>query len=160
MSGDTGYKMWSRLYMSYFFRCLGFNLQIIFVFPGTVGLSGCCSKWVHMQSVREERNVYRCSLLWLVQYGNRGQCPSLCCRLHLKCDGTRTETRCHLSAKWRWASVQSTTDSRGARINGSKAGYTKFRGSVKRTDYPLHSPVSPSLLLLCVTVCHHISTGL
>jgi len=35
-----------------------------------------------------------------------------------------------------------------------------FRGSVKSTGYPLHSPVSPSLSLLCVTVCHHISTGL
>jgi len=31
---------------------------------------------------------------------------------------------------------------------------------VKSTDYPLHSAVSPSLPLPCVTVCHHISTGL
>ena len=30
---------------------------------------------------------------------------------------------------------------------------------MKSTGYPLHSPVSPSLLLPCVTVCHHISTG-
>jgi len=29
----------------------------------------------------------------------------------------------------------------------------------KTTGYPLHSPVSRSLLLPCVTVCHHISTG-
>ena len=28
------------------------------------------------------------------------------------------------------------------------------------TGYPLYSPVSPSLPLPCVTVCHHISTGL
>jgi hypothetical protein len=35
-----------------------------------------------------------------------------------------------------------------------------FRGSVKGTGYPLYSPVSPSLSLPCVTVCHHISTGL
>jgi hypothetical protein len=35
-----------------------------------------------------------------------------------------------------------------------------FRGSVKSTGYPFHSPVSPSLPLPCVTVCHHISTGL
>ena len=35
-----------------------------------------------------------------------------------------------------------------------------FRGSAKSTGYPLHSPVSPSLPLPCVTVCHHISTGL
>jgi len=29
------------------------------------------------------------------------------------------------------------------RISGSNAGYTMFRGSVKSTGYPLHSPVSP-----------------
>jgi len=34
------------------------------------------------------------------------------------------------------------------------------RGSMKSTGYPLHSSVSPSLPLPCVTVCHHISTGL
>ena len=45
-------------------------------------------------------------------------------------------------------------------IVGSNAGYTMFRGSVKGTGYPLHSSVSPSLPLACVTVCHHISTGL
>ena len=48
----------------------------------------------------------------------------------------------------------------GVRISGSKAGYNMFRGSVKSTGYPLHSPVSPSLPLPCVKVCHHISTGL
>jgi len=54
---------------------------------------------------------------------------------------------------------QSTTGSRGVRISGSNAGYNIFRGSVKGTGYPLHSPVSPSFPLPCVTVCHHISTG-
>ena len=44
-------------------------------------------------------------------------------------------------------------------IGGSNAGYTMFRGSVKCTSYPFHSPVSPSLPFPCVTVCHHISTG-
>jgi len=63
------------------------------------------------------------------------------------------------SIKSAGASVQSTTDIRGVRISGSKAGYTTFRGSVKSTGYPLHSPVSPSLPLPCVTVCRHISTG-
>ena len=58
------------------------------------------------------------------------------------------------------ASVQSTAGSRGVRISGSNAGYTMFRGSVKSTGYPLHSPDSPSLPLPCVTVCHHISTAL
>jgi hypothetical protein len=87
-------------------------------------------------------------------------------RLRLKCDGTRAETRFRLSAKrtspFKSArtSVQSPTGSRGVRISGSNAGYTMFRGSVKSTGYPLHSPVSPSLPLPCVTVCHHISTGL
>jgi len=86
-------------------------------------------------------------------------------RLRLKCDGTRAETRFRLSAKRAspfksaWASVHSTTGSRGVRISGSNAGYTMFRGSVKSTGYPLHYPVSPSLPLPCVTVCHHISTG-
>ena len=83
----------------------------------------------------------------------------------LKCDGTRAETRIRLSTKRTspfksaGASVQSTTGSRGVRISGSYAGYTMFRGSVKSTGYPLHSPVSPSFPRPCVTVCHHISTG-
>ena len=87
-------------------------------------------------------------------------------RGQIKCDGTRAETRFRLSAKRTspfksaGASVQSTTGSRGMRISGSNAGYTMFRGSVKSTGYPLHSPVSPSLPLPCVIVCHHISTGL
>jgi len=87
-------------------------------------------------------------------------------RLRLKCDGTSAETRFLLSAKrtspFKSAgpSVQSTTGSRGVRISGSNAGYTMFRGSVKGTGYPLHSPVSPSLPHPCVTVCHNISTGL
>ena len=87
-------------------------------------------------------------------------------RGQLKCDGTRTETRFLLSAKRTspfksaGTSVQSTTGSRVVRISGSNAGYTMFRGSVKSTGYPLHSPVSLSLTLQCVTVCHHISSGL
>jgi hypothetical protein len=86
-------------------------------------------------------------------------------RLRLKCDGTRAETRFRLSAKRTsplksaGESVQSTTGSRGVRISDSNAGYTMFRGSVKGTGYPLHSPVSPSLPLPCVTVCYHVSTG-
>jgi hypothetical protein len=73
-------------------------------------------------------------------------------RLRLKCDGTRAETRFRLSAKRTspfkstGASVQSTTGSRGVRIsgsNGSNAGYTMFRGSVKSTGYPLHFASSP-----------------
>jgi len=58
------------------------------------------------------------------------------------------------------ASVHSTTGSRGVSVSGSSAGYTMFRGSVKGTGYPLQSPVSLSLSLPCVTVCHHVSTWL
>ena len=92
-----------------------------------------------------------------------GSCK--CGRGQLKYDGTRAETKFSLSAKRTspfksvGASVQSTTGSRGIRISGSNAGYTMFRGSVKSTGYTLHSPVSPSLPLPRVTVCHHISTG-
>jgi hypothetical protein len=88
------------------------------------------------------------------------------CRLRLKCDGTRAETRFRLSTKQTspfksaGASVQSTTGSRGVRISGGNAGYIMFRGRVKGTGYPFHLPVFPSLPLPCVTVCHHFSTGL
>jgi hypothetical protein len=75
--------------------------------------------------------------------------PLRCCciRLLLKCDGTCAETRLRLSAKRTspfksvGASVQSTTGIQGVRISGSNAGYTMFRGSVKSTVYPHHSPV-------------------
>jgi hypothetical protein len=54
----------------------------------------------------------------------------------------RRKGRVHLNRQG--ASVQSTTGSRGVHISGSNAGYTTFRGNVKGTGYPLHSPVSPS----------------
>jgi len=45
-------------------------------------------------------------------------------RLRLKCDGTRAQTRFHLSVHLNWwgKSVQPTTGSRGVRISGSNAG--------------------------------------
>jgi len=58
----------------------------------------------------------------------------------VKCYGTRAETRFGLSAKRTspfksaGASVQSIAGSRGVRISGSNAGYSKFRGSVKRCE--------------------------
>ena len=88
-----------------------------------------------------------------------------CTRGQLKCNDTRAETRYRLSAKRRvhlnrqGATIQSNNGSRGVRISGSNAGYTVFRDSVKEAGYPLHSPVSPSLPLPCVTVYHHTSTG-
>jgi len=106
---------------------------------------------------REKISGLSSHFMWhLLFFLNRGQ---------LKCDGTRAKTRFRLSAKRTipskpaGASVQSTAGCRGVRISGSNAGYTMIRGSVKGTGYPLHSPVSPSLPLPCVTVCHHISTG-
>jgi hypothetical protein len=87
-------------------------------------------------------------------------------RLRSKYDGTCAETRFRLSAKRTspfksvGASVQATTGSPGVRISGSNAGYTMFRGSVKGTGSPRHSPVFPSLTGPCDNVCHHISTGL
>ena len=78
--------------------------------------------------------------------------PRPCCRLRLKRDGTRAETRFRLSLKRsspfksEGASVQLTADSRGVRISGSNAGYTMFRGSVRvlathsTRQFPLHFP--------------------
>jgi len=76
----------------------------------------------------------------------------------MKCDGTRAETRFRLSAKRTspfksaGASVQSPTGSRSVRISGSNGGYIMFRGSVKGTGYPFHSPVFLSLPFPYVTV--------
>jgi hypothetical protein len=115
-----------------------------------------------------QQQAYVKQLLLPAASGNRSSIsfPLAAGRLRVKCDGTRADTRCRLSAKRAsplksaGVSVQSTTGSRGERISGSNAIYTTFRGSVKSTGYPLHSQVSPSLPLPCVTVCHHISTGL
>jgi hypothetical protein len=73
----------------------------------------------------------------------------------------RRKGRGHLNRQG--ASVQSTTGRRA--VNISLQGLycsckPVFCSHVTLTDYPLHSLVSPSLLQPCVTVCHHISTGL
>ena len=87
------------------------------------------------------------------------------CTVRLKRDDTRAETRFRLSPKRTspfksvGESVQS-TGSRVGHISVSSAGYNTFRGSVKSTGYPLHSPVSPSLHISCVTVCHQVSNAL
>jgi hypothetical protein len=86
-------------------------------------------------------------------------------RVRLKCDGTRAETRFCLSAKRSSpfksarASVQSTTGSRGVHISGSNAGYTMFRCS---EGYWLSTPFAsfPFTYPPCLTVYHHVSTGL
>ena len=114
--------------------------------------------------IHQQIYVIRCSS-FISGYTDLLRYNLKCVRGQLKCDGTRAETRFRLSAKRTsqfksaGASVQSTTGSRGVCISGSNAGYTMFRGSVKSNGYPLHWPVSPSLPLPCVAVCHHISTG-
>ena len=90
-------------------------------------------------------------------------------RLRLKCDDTRAETRFRLSTKRTspfksaGASFQSTTGRRPVHIS-LQGLYCSckpaFCSHVTLTGYPLHSPLSPSLSLPCVTVCHYISTGI
>jgi hypothetical protein len=69
--------------------------------------------------------------------------------------------RVHLNR--RGASVQSTTGRRAVHIS-LQGLYCSckpvFCSYVTLTGYPLHSLVSHSHLLPCVTVCHHISIGL
>ena len=87
-----------------------------------------------------------------------------CIRLHLKCDGTNAETRFCLSAKRTspftlvGTSVQSTTGRRA--VQGLYCSCKPvFCSHMTLTGYPLHSLVSPSLLLPCITMCHHISNA-
>ena len=89
-------------------------------------------------------------------------------RMGLKCDDTRAETRFRLSAKRlspfksAGASVLSTTGRRAVHIS-LQGLYCSckpvFCSHVTLTGYPLHSLVSSSLLLPCVSVCHHISNA-
>ena len=89
-------------------------------------------------------------------------------RGQLKCDGTRAETRfrlcwngwVHLHLRERqFGRLPAAEVCASAFMVGSNAGYAMLRGSVKGTGYTLHLPVSPSLPLPRVTICHHISTG-
>ena len=121
-----------------------------------------CKRLRRWSTRLDGRNAWYFSMRALEGVGG-GELTVFVIRGQLKYDGTRAETGFRLSAKRTspfksaWASVQSTTGSRGVRISGSNAGYTMFRGSVMGTGYPLHSPVSPSLPLPCVTMYHHIS---
>jgi hypothetical protein len=73
----------------------------------------------------------------------------------------RRNGRVHLNRRWRqFSRLLAAKVCASSFIVGSNAGYTMFRGSVKGTGYPRQSPVSPSLPVPCVTVCHYISTGL
>ena len=108
------------------------------------------SCWVsNPGSTNVERNVsHRTSMLnvncnWLAGSGSGGDCVWNVMAHEQKPDFVfRRNGRVHLNR--RGASVQWTAGSRGVRISGSNAGYTTFRGSVKGSGYPLHSPVIPS----------------
>ena len=86
-------------------------------------------------------------------------------RERLKRDGTRAETRFGLSEKWTspfklaGESVQSTTGSRGVWISGQTMDRPCSKVQCKSNGYPLQSPISPSLPLPCVTMCHHVTTA-
>jgi hypothetical protein len=93
-----------------------------------------------------------------------------CGRLCLKCDGTRAETRFRVSAKqtspfkpagWCQFSWLLAAEVCTSAVVMVVMLYTQFSEVVWRIlathsicQFPLH------LALLCVTVCHHISTGL
>jgi len=89
-------------------------------------------------------------------------------RLRLKCDGTRAETRFRLSAKrtspFKSAgpSVQSTTGSEvcASAVVILNTPISQVVWRVLLAHSICQFPLSPSLLFPCVTVCHHISTGL
>ena len=89
-----------------------------------------------------------------------------CVRARLKRDGTSAETRFVLSEKWTSPfksagdSVQSTAGSRGVQISGRTMDRPCSEALCKSSGYPLQSPISPSLPLLSLTVCHHVSNGL
>ena len=103
------------------------------------------------------------TLLLVTRYFPSFTEPVAASRPRLKRYGTRAEIRFRLSAKrkipFKSAGGVSSVDYWQPSCS-SNAGYTVFGGSVKSTGYPLHSTVSPSLPLPCVTVCHHVATGL
>jgi len=88
------------------------------------------------------------------------------CIARSKRDGTREETRFGLSAKRSsplksaGVSVQSTTGSRGMRISGQRLYIPCSDVPGKAAGYPLHSLLSPSLPLPCVTVYHQVPKAL
>ena len=79
-------------------------------------------------------------------------------RGQLKCDGTREETRFRLSTKWTspFKSAGGRQFSRllAAELCASTVVILDTPCSEVGTGYPLHLPVSPSLPLPCITLCH------
>ena len=72
------------------------------------------------------------------------------CRVKTECDGTSAETRFVLPAK-----RTSPFISAGVAVQSS-TGFLGVPVNLKTAGYPLQSPLSPSLLLPCVAVCHQI----
>ena len=66
--------------------------------------------------------------------------------------------RVHLNR--RGESVQSNTGCRGVRVSGQTLARPCSEVEYNSSGYPLQSPISPSLPLSSVTVCHHVSNGL
>ena len=86
---------------------------------------------------------------------------------HLKCDGTRAETRFGLSRETDRVHL----NRRGRQFSRLLAAEVCVSAVImldtpcsevecKTTGYPLHSNVSLSLPLPCLTVCHQVSTEL
>ena len=88
-----------------------------------------------------------------------------CGRAHLKRDGTRAENRFGLSAK-RTSPFKLAAGVQFSRLLAAEMLMVVMLDTpcselkCKTTGYPLHSYVSPSPLLPCVTVCHQVTTEL
>jgi len=127
-----------------------------------------CRTGVHINLTLIKKAIVNgdCSQRTDQQYSNLFPHLWFCSIARAERDGTRAETRFHLSPKRTsplksvGESVQSTAGSRGVRISFGNAGYTTFRGGVRVLAIPLHSPVSPSLPLPSVTVCHQVPNEL
>jgi len=107
-------------------------------------------------------------LLWDLRDRKRiaGRLPAGCSTARLNRDDTLAETRFGLSAKrtspFNWRGLQFSL-LLAAEVCASAVLMLDTPCSeveCKTTGYPLHSHVSPSLPLPCVTVCHQVSTQL
>ena len=116
--------------------------------PSELFLSLVCSKF--MQDYRSMKCPDR-----IVRFGSDvmesvgENCDGELCIAESEREGTRAETRIGLSAK-------RTSPFKSAGVGGSSVDYWQSRSAdegCKTTVYPLHSHLSPSLPLPCVTVC-------
>jgi hypothetical protein len=113
--------------------------------------AGLCQITLHLTA------SYKCITKWLCYTFSR---------LRLKCDGTRAETRFHLSTKWTspfksaGASVQSTTGRRAVHISLQGLYYSckpVFCSHVMLTGYPLHSHFPFTSPRMCYCVPSHFN---